>query len=138
MLSAQPLGAEYRAVRKTSGDEAWPAVSLGRCVRLHRTAKKLNQIQLARKAGMSNNQLSLLEKGKNVEVEQYQRVARALEFRDALDMFRAATDPLMRRVWRYWPLLDEAARKDVLRQVRKTIEADVGSDATSAVERDAD
>lgn len=99
-----------------------PARQLGRWVRTVREAKGLTQRVVAEKARLRYVQLSLLEQGKNVQVEQYQRVAIALGFRDALEMFRAPGDPILRRLLRYWNLLDESARRDVLAQVKASIE----------------
>lgn len=109
-----------------------PVRALGRWVRTVREAKGLTQREVADRAEMRYVQLSLLENGRNVEVEQYDRVAKALGFRDALEMLRAPGDPIMRRLMRYWPLLDDGARRDVLAQVKAMIDADEESIATSA------
>lgn len=98
--------------------------ALGGHVRALRQVRGITQIALAKEAGLRNAQLSKLETGGNVEVEQYELVARALKFRNALEMFRAPTDTAMRKLLRYWPLLDESARTDLAQQAKATIDAD--------------
>ena len=109
---------------------------LGRWVRTVRQYRKRSQKQVAEATGIDKAQISRIEAGWNCEVEQYEAIARALHYRSALDMFRSPGDPIMRRVQRYWPLLDAAARRDVLEQVKASIDAERESDATSGEEPD--
>lgn len=97
---------------------------LGHWVRTIRKAKSQTLEAVGAMAGIEKSQLSRIENGANVEVEQYEAIARALGFKNALEMFRAPGDPIMRRLQRYWPLLDDAAKKDVLQLVKGTIDAD--------------
>lgn len=92
-----------------------PTLALGRQVKNMRTAAKLTTRTLADMAGMRQPQVSLLETGHNVEARQYTLIARALGFRDALELFRASdADPLRRHLDRGWALLDTAQKKRVL------------------------
>lgn len=104
--------------------ESRPSVAMGQAVRTIRKAKKIRLADLSEATGLHISQLSNIENGKNVEVRHYEAIAKALGFRNALELFRAPGDPVMRRLWRYWPLLDEDARKDVLLRVKATIDAD--------------
>jgi transcriptional regulator with XRE-family HTH domain len=96
-----------------------------------RQAQNLKQTDVAERAGIENALVSRLERGENVYLSQYDKVARALGFRNVLELFRTEPDPVMRRLTKFWPLLDESARRDVLKQVRAMIDADAESDATS-------
>lgn len=86
---------------------------------------------VAIKAGMRNAQMSAVESGANVEVQFYERIAIALGYRGALEMFTSGGDPSTRKLLRLWRALpDEAARKDVLKLMRELIVADAERDAT--------
>jgi transcriptional regulator with XRE-family HTH domain len=108
--------------------------ALGEWVRTVRRARKMTQRAVEAKTGLRHEQVSRLENGANVEVEQYERIAHAMGFRNALEMFRAPSDPIMRRLTRYWQLLDDGARRDVLAQVKGMIDADEESSAIAGEE----
>lgn len=92
-----------------------PTIALGRQVRLMRTAAQLTHAELATMTGMRQPQISLLETGHNIEAQQYTLIARALGFRDALELFRASdADPHRRHLDRAWLLLDADQKKRVL------------------------
>jgi transcriptional regulator with XRE-family HTH domain len=103
-----------------------PSKELGAFIRRIRNERNLSQNDLADLINIRAPQVSRIENGGNVQVEQYERVARALGFRNAFEMFQAPGDPLLRRFLRYWPLLDEGARKDMVRRARAIHEADEG------------
>lgn len=72
---------------------------------------------------MRQAQLSLLERGDNVGIEFYDRAARALRFRNALELFTSGGDDLTRRLLRLWKSLpDDEARTDVLRLIQGWID----------------
>jgi len=82
---------------------------------------------MAEKADMRPAQLSALENGANVEIQFYERVARALNFRGALELFTSGGDDQTRKMLRLWRALpDDEARNDVLRQMRDWIVRDEG------------
>lgn len=98
---------------------------LGAFARLCRERKGLTQAHVAELAGMRGPQVSLLETGANVEVQFYERVARALGFRHSLEMFTAGGDEKTRRLLRLWKALpDEEARDEALTLMRDVIVAD--------------
>jgi transcriptional regulator with XRE-family HTH domain len=99
-----------------------PPVSLGAFIRHLLAERGIDHASVAEKAGLRRAQMSKLVNGGSVLAEQYEAVAVALGFKNALEMFQAH-DVSMRRILRYWPLLDDKARKDVLRLVRAKIEA---------------
>lgn len=103
--------------------EAPSSAALGRAVRSIRESRNISATELAKMTGLHKSQISKIEKGENVEVKQYESIARALNFRHALEMFRAGPDPQTRQLLRYWARLseDEAARRDVLEQVKGTL-----------------
>jgi transcriptional regulator with XRE-family HTH domain len=107
-------------------------VSLGVFIR-RLIAGKMNQLQLAEASGLRPAQITKIVNGGSVLSEQYEQVARALKYRNALEMFKAPEDVLTRRLLRLWAALGEndAARRDVLQQIKRTIDEDEGLDATS-------
>lgn len=122
------LPPEYVAV--TQPKRPRPVPRLGALARLLRQSRGLTQVKLAAKSGLTNDLISRLEKGENIQIENYETYAKALGYKGVLEMFRAGSDPAMRRLLRYWPLLDDAARKAVLVQVKGMIDADEESAAT--------
>lgn len=108
-----------------------PAVQLGHAIRKVREDRHLSQRELAAKIGSHFSQVSLIENGANVEVQWYERVARALGFKDSLELFNSGGDDLSRRMFRLWRRLpDDEARREVLKVMQRVIVADVESDAT--------
>lgn len=107
---------------------------LGAYVKQCRERKGLTQADVAKTANMRGPQVSLLETGANVEVQFYERVARALGFRHALEMFTAGADDQMRKMLRLWRALpDDSARNDALGLMRDLIVADEAPGATTTV-----
>lgn len=105
---------------------------LGAYVRRCRERKNLTQTQIAELADMRGPQVSLLETGANVEIQFYERVARALGFRHSLEMFTSGGDEKTRKLLRLWRALpDEEARNEVLALTRDVIVADEEPGATS-------
>lgn len=97
-------------------------MELGGYVRSVREARELKQADLARKAEMRGAQLSLLENGANVEIQFYEKVARAMGFRGALEMFTSGADRSTRKLLRLWKALpDDAARKDALSAIEAIV-----------------
>lgn len=114
-------------------DGTGPYQPLGHFVRRLREQRGLSQGETAAKAEMRQAQLSLLESGENVEIRFYDKVARAIGFRGALDMFMSGGDEKTRRLLRFWRALpDEEARTDVLQLMRDQIVADEAPGATAA------
>lgn len=110
-----------------------PYSALGEYVRRVRSHRGLNQGELAVKAKMRPAQLSGLENGANVEIKFYDRVARAMDYRGALEMFTSGGDEKTRKLLRLWRALpDEEARTEVLRLVQDVIVADEEPGATSS------
>lgn len=108
-----------------------PVIEIGEHIRALRKSRDLNQRQLAEMLGTHFSQVSLIENGANVEAQWYERIAVALKFKNALEMFAAGSDDLTRRMLRLWKRLpDDEARKEVLDSMRKTIAADMERDAT--------
>lgn len=102
-----------------------PAKELGDHVRKCRLRKDLTQTQVADLAKMWGPQVSLVESGANVEVQFYERIARVLGFRNALDMFTSGGDASTRKLLRLWRALpDDEARNDVLKVMQRWIVAD--------------
>jgi transcriptional regulator with XRE-family HTH domain len=100
-----------------------PALALGRFLKSVRIAKGKTQREVAKLSGIPYPTVSLMEKGRNVEIMQYERFAKACGYRNALEMIRAGGDPLTRRLLRLWHALDDddEARRDVLDQIERSI-----------------
>lgn len=96
--------------------------ALGAWVRQVRESKGLTQPDIAEMTGIHKTQLSRLENGANIEAEQYERIAQALGFKNALELFRTPGDPLMRTLQRYWPDLDEPTRRALVKRAREAFE----------------
>ena len=113
-----------------------PVKAIGQFVREIRERSDVSQIALATKAGLRNELLSRLEKGENVEIIQYERVAKALGFRGgALEMFRTGNDRLLRDMLKFWRALpDDEARTDALRLMKRSLLLDEEPGATSGEE----
>lgn len=108
-----------------------PYAKLGAYVRSAREAKRMTATEVATKAGMRNAQMTAVESGANVEVQFYERIAIALGYRGALEMFTSGGDALTVKLLRLWRALpDDEARKDALRSIREQILADAERDAT--------
>lgn len=84
-----------------------PYATLGHVVRDLRKARGWTQEEMAvqPKADLSNTQISKIETGQNVEIELYDRCAKALGFRSLLEMFRSGGDPETRKLLRLWKSL---------------------------------
>jgi len=114
---------------KRSTGAAPPKVTskaIGGVVRIVREARGLTQKDLGALIPTDGGQISRLENGANVEVKLYELIARALKFRNALEMFRAGADAETKQLLRYWAALqdDHAGRRDVL-EVARARAADV-------------
>lgn len=108
-----------------------PFAELGLLARVARERAGLTQVGLRDKTGLRNELISRLELGENVEVEAYERVARGLGFKGALEMFMSAGDLETARLLRYWRgLSTHEARRDALRAVKQIRDADEAVDAT--------
>lgn len=115
------------ATKRKVALSAAPAKELGAYVRTCRTRKGLTQVEVAERAQMRGIQVSLLETGSNVEVQFYERIARVLGFRNALEMFASGGDDQTRRLLRLWRALpDDEARTDVLKLIQQMIVAEQG------------
>jgi transcriptional regulator with XRE-family HTH domain len=118
---------------ETKPERPYPAI--GAFVRRIRESRGLKQGDVARQAGIRQPQITHLEKGGNVAVEYYDRVARVLGFRGALDMFMSGGDPQTRKLLRFWrSLSDDEARNDALELLRDQIvrEEELPATASSA------
>lgn len=107
-----------------------PYPELGRFVRGIRDRKGLTQLEVAAKGDMRNELLSRLELGENVEIDAYDRAARGMGFRGALEMFRSGGDDQTVKLLRMWRPLPDVAQKAVLRAVKQIREADEESSST--------
>lgn len=109
-----------------------PFVSdLGVLVRAIRDARGWTQAELAIRADMRGERISDVEIGKNVRVEQFDKIAKAFGFRSTLEMFMSGGDDLTAKLLRLWKRIpDQEARMDVLRSMRDQIAADAERDAT--------
>lgn len=103
-----------------------PFAQLGHYVKRARERSGLTQGEVAKRAQMRQAQLSALENGANVEIQFYDKAARALNFRGALDLFTSGGDAQTKKLLRYWRALpDDEARNDALRQLKEQIVRDV-------------
>lgn len=104
---------------------ARPFPRVGAFVKSVRVSRGLKAKDVAEKAAVENSLVSRLEKGENVYLEQYDKVARAMGFRGILEMFKFEPDPPTRRLLRYWADLrdDERARNEVLDLVKARADA---------------
>lgn len=100
-----------------------PLAAIGQAIALLREGRRLKKYELAEKAGISRNMMTKIEQGGNVEAIFYQKVAEALDFKNALEMFRAPYDAPMLRVFRLWPLIDEKTKREIARLARESIDA---------------
>lgn len=91
--------------RAVSDDDV--AVSLGKVIRKLLGDRDLDQSEVATAARLRPAQMSKIVNGGSVLSEQYEAVARALKFRNALEMFRAPDDRYMRQLMRVWPALSD-------------------------------
>jgi transcriptional regulator with XRE-family HTH domain len=100
-----------------------PYAELGAFVKAVREHRQMTASAVADKAGMRKAQVTLLEKGANVEIQFYDRMAVAMGFRGgALDMFTAVDDRATQTLLRLWRALpDDVARKDALNAVKKIV-----------------
>lgn len=83
---------------------------LGQQVRRIRQDKQITQKAIAAQVGMRAAQVSLLESGYNMETQFYARIARALGYRGALELFRAM-DPQTTALLRLWDAMDSRTRE---------------------------
>ena len=120
------LPPEWAAV--TEPKRPRPFVRVGNFVRAVRNARGLKSKEVALKAEIDPGLMTRIEKGENVELQQYDKVARALGFRGPLEMFRSEPNPLTRELLKLWRALqdDEEAQKELLAQVRDWIDAREG------------
>jgi transcriptional regulator with XRE-family HTH domain len=100
-----------------------PALALGKFLKRVRVDKGKTQRQIAHESGIPYPTVSLMEKGRNVEIMQYERFAKACGYRNALEMIRSGGDALTRRLLRLWAALgdDDQARRDVLDRIERMI-----------------
>ena len=118
-------------MRIVTGGERTRFADLGLFIRGLREAKGWSQIQLAKKAKMRNERISEVERGSNAQIEQYDKIARALGYRSVLEMIMSGGDLTTVKLLRLWKRLpDDTARKDVLSSMRDQIVADAERDAT--------
>lgn len=118
-------------MRYVAESERTRFADLGLFIRGLREAKGWTQLQLAKRAKMRNERVSEVEKGSNARIEQYDKIARALGYRSALEMFMSGGDEMTAKLLRLWKRQpDDGARKDVLKLMREQIVADAERDAT--------
>lgn len=118
-----------RNVPERADGKTYPPV--GQFLRRVRESRGLRAKDVATRAQMRPAQMTHLQKGGNALWEYYDRAAKAMGFRSALDMFTSGGDDetaLLLRRWR--ALATDAARKDVLRAVKAIRDADEESSAT--------
>jgi len=99
-------------------DPGAPFAAMGRTLAALRKAKGLTQKEVAARGGLaSNNRVSDIEQGLNVQLSQLHGYAVGLGYRSIMELFRAPTDPQLRKLLRLWAVLDSAERTDVLARV---------------------
>jgi transcriptional regulator with XRE-family HTH domain len=110
-----------------SDSEHRPHVGIGRYLRAIREQKYKTQTEFAENADppIDNSQISNVERGLNVRVSTYARYARALGYRNLIELFRAPADPELRRLLQLWRRLDEypQERKELLQIIRDYLDA---------------
>lgn len=99
-------------------------VPLGLFIRRVREARGLSAKEVAARAKMRPAQMTHLQQGGNAQWSYYDDFAKAIGFRSALEMFTSGGDEQTRRLLRLWHVLDDEARKLVLRQVKDVRDAD--------------
>lgn len=108
--------------------------TVGSVVRAARKARGIgSQTELAERAGISLDTVSRIERGENGTIDSLDAIAKALEFEDAVSMFRAveAPDPAKltadaRKIVQMLPALNTQQLKRLRASVREMIDADEG------------
>jgi transcriptional regulator with XRE-family HTH domain len=100
-----------------------PHAAVGRYLRSIREQKYKTQTEFAENSEppIDNNQISNVERGLNVRLSTLALYARALGYRSLIELFRAPSDPGLRKLLRLWALLDDEERTDVLGLVQDWI-----------------
>lgn len=98
-----------------------PTPDLGRAFRTAREAQGLSQAAVAKKAGFLVARVSRMELGHSVESVVFARVAIALGYRSAVEVFRAH-DPLTTRFLRTWSAMDPRVQELALQKLRVWLE----------------
>jgi transcriptional regulator with XRE-family HTH domain len=106
--------------------------TVGSVVRAARKARGIgSQTELADRAGLSLDTVSRIERGENGTIESLDAIAKALEYEDAVSMFRAvdAPDPAKltvdaRKIVKMLPALNVQQLKRLRASVREMIDAD--------------
>jgi transcriptional regulator with XRE-family HTH domain len=108
-----------------SESEHRPHAGLGRFLRSVREAKFKTQLEFAAQSSLDNNQISKIERGQDVVLSTLVRYARALGYRNLIELFRAPADPELRRLLQLWRRLDEypQERKELLQIIRDYLDA---------------